>query len=487
MALDITPKQEGGKLKAVASGTLPSGQPVVVNADGTVSVIEGNDASLSSEVDYLTSAAFQTTSTFDSNSNKVVTVYRNGSDGKYYAVVGTVSGGSISFGTPVDTGKSSHSSGASSTPKLVFDSNNNKVVFVFSDGGNSGYGTAIVGTVSGTSISFGTATVFESSTVFNLGTTFDTSSNQVMIAFNAQGASYYGQGIMGSVSGTSISFGSRTQFNAADSQVMSAAYDSVSDKIVIAYKDSGNSNYGTAIVGTVSGTSISFGSPVVFESNVINSTATVFDSSNGKIVILYWNGFPNQQGTAVVGTVSGTSISFGSPVVYQDGIPQYQQDAAVFDTVRNQVIVANWFQYDTANGLFYEGTVSGDTINFASPIDFNSGQTEYISVAFDSNENGIVFSFTDAADSDHGTAVVYSLPSTNLTSENYIGISTGGAVADGDNAVVDIVGTVSTNQTGLTAGQQYYVQTDGTLSETPADPSVLAGTALSSDKLIVKT
>jgi hypothetical protein len=37
------------------------------------------------------------------------------------------------------------------------------------------------------------------------------------------------------------------------------------NKVVIAYKDAGNSDFGTAIVGTVSGTSISFGTPVVFE------------------------------------------------------------------------------------------------------------------------------------------------------------------------------------------------------------------------------
>ena len=38
------------------------------------------------------------------------------------------------------------------------------------------------------------------------------------------------------------------------------------DKVVIAYDDYGNNGgYGTAIVGTVSGTSISFGSPAVFQ------------------------------------------------------------------------------------------------------------------------------------------------------------------------------------------------------------------------------
>ena len=38
---------------------------------------------------------------------------------------------------------------------LLFDSSNNKVVIAYQDGGNSSHGYGIVGTVSGTSISFG--------------------------------------------------------------------------------------------------------------------------------------------------------------------------------------------------------------------------------------------------------------------------------------------------------------------------------------------
>ena len=48
-----------------------------------------------------------------------------------------------------------------------------------------------------------------------------------------------------------------------------------------------NSDYGTAVVGTVSGTSISFGTPVVFESADISGISATFDSSNGKVVIAY--------------------------------------------------------------------------------------------------------------------------------------------------------------------------------------------------------
>ena len=75
----------------------------------------------------------------------------------------------------------------------------------------------------------------------------------------------------------------------------------------------------------------------------------------------------------------------------------------------------------------------------------------------------------------------------NLTSENYIGMSSGGAVVDTASAKIDIIGAVNKNQSGLTSGQKYYVQTDGTIGLTAADPSVLAGTAISATSLVVKT
>jgi hypothetical protein len=40
-------------------------------------------------------------------------------------------------------------------------------------------------------------------------------------------------------------------------------------------------------------------------------------------------------------------------------------------------------------------------------------------------------------------------------------------------------GGISTNQTGLTIGSDYYVQGDGTLSTTADSPSVKLGKALS--------
>ena len=85
----------------------------------------------------------------------------------------------------------------------------------------------------------------------------------------------------------------------------------------------------------------------------------------------------------------------------------------------------------------------------------------------------------------HSDGTVSVVTSLNLTSENYIGIARSGA-ADTAGAIIDTQGAIADNLSGLTSGQSYYVQTDGTLDTTADDPSVFAGTAVSATKLIVK-
>ena len=73
----------------------------------------------------------------------------------------------------------------------------------------------------------------------------------------------------------------------------------------------------------------------------------------------------------------------------------------------------------------------------------------------------------------------------NLTADNFLGFAAH-TYADTQSALVNSTCTVDRNQTGLTAGQTYYVQTDGTLGTTAGDPSVVAGTAISTTSIIVK-
>lgn len=317
----------------VASGTLSSGQTVALKSDGTVEAVTETavPASVGSAAVFETAACEFKRATFDSLNNKVVIVYADeGNSGYGTAIVGTVSGTSISFGTAVI-----FYSGDTNEIAITFDTSNNKVVVAYSDGVNANTGKAIVGTVSGTSISFGSVTTLAILT-YNNSATFDSSSNKVVIAYRDGGNSNYGTGIVGTVSGTSISFGSPVVFESAASVEISATFDSLNNKVVIAYLDGGNSYRGTAVVGSVSGTAISFGTAVVFESASSNHVSATYDSTNNKVVVAYQGS--SSYGTAIAGTVSGTSISFGTKVVFEAATSTWI--SATFNSTSNNVIIA---------------------------------------------------------------------------------------------------------------------------------------------------
>lgn len=468
---------------ATASGAISNGDTVIVNSDGTVSSVAGVTENVGS------------------------------------ATAITASGPQFSL------------------RQGAFDSNTNKVIFAYKDGNNSNYGTAVVGTVSGTSISFGTPVVFESSAIGVCNAVYDPDTTNVVICYSPSTTDGYG--IVGTVSGTSISFGTRTQFEtgAVDGNVNGICYDTTNDKVVYAYRDTGNSNYGTAVVGTVSGTSISFGTPVVFESSASSHILPIFDPNAGKILIGYTDGGTDT--TSIVGTVSGTSISFGTKVDIETASSNFS--FGVYDSTAQKIMVfytlgsgasslakvatisGTSVSYGTAtelyagyaNGEFSSGAydsnanrcvftskavsptdgyivtaqISGtDVVNATTAVAFpNNDVINTNATVFDSNANKIAVAFADNASgqNDRAYGFVYTAPSTNITSENYIGISNA-AYSDTATATIQIVGSVDDAQAGLTAGQSYYVQNDGSLGTTASTPSVFAGTAVSATKLIVK-
>ena len=359
----------------------------------------------------------------------------------------------------------------------TFDRASGKVVIAYADGGNSGYGTAIVGTVSGTSISFGSAVVYRSAYANNTTATYDANAEKVVISYRDLGNSGYGTSIVGTVSGTSISFGSAVVFESADVRDTGSTYDSNSQKVVVTYRDTGNSSYGTAVVGTVSGTSISFGTAVAFEASSTERIDCDYDAQNGKVVIAYQDVNNSQYCTAIVGTVSGTSISFGTAAVF-DQVETQSMSVTYDETAQRTIISYNKAAPTPKAGRIVVCTVTGDSISFSTPVEFEPAEVLSVSSSYDSNAQKVITCYYDAGNSNKGTAVVFQAEYENITR---------GSVADGDNATVDIVGTVSSNQVSLTAGQQYYVQTDGTIGTTPADPSVLAGTAVSATKMVVKS
>jgi hypothetical protein len=436
---------DGQKATVKTTGSIARNIPQIASASSTLGTAVSFESATTSRI----------ASCFDSTNNRIVVSYvDSGSDDDGTVAVGTVnaSDNSISWGTPV----AFNSNVKITDSQIIHDSNSNKIVVAYTDEDNSFYGTGIVGTIdtSDNSISFGSPTVYESAntnTSSRNGITFDSNSNKVVIVYTDQGNSNYGTAVVGTVSGTSISFGTPVVFESAQAIHMGATFDTSNNKVVIAYRDVGNSDYGTAIVGTVSGTSISFGTAVVYESAESDWNSITFDSNSNKVVISYQDKGNSNYGTAIVGTVSGTSISFGTAVVYESASVNYT--AIDFDSNLNKVIIGYEDIGNSEYGTFVIGTVSGTSISFTSPAVFYSGELSWVGVSFDSNAKRSVFTYRDADNSNNGRSVV---------------LQPAGIGED------------------LTIGQQYFVQTDGTLGTSADDPSVIAGTAIGASDIIVK-
>ena len=473
-----------GQVRAVASGTLTDGKAVLVNSDGTVSIVAESGTNISesigSTVTFESGDISLVAFVYDKSAQKVVAFYRDsGNSGYLTYAIGTVSDTSISFSTPVV-----YLSNAANVTRssAVYDEGSSKTILCYRDGNDSFSPYAVVGTVGASSITFGTAVKVDTT-----GTDLQLISNGNGVVLAYRGSNEYGNAAVGAISGNSISFGTSVVFKSASiaSDYNSSAYDINAAKVVIAYSDNSNDTNGTAIVGTVSGTSISFGSEVVFDntSNAVGKTAMAYDKTAQKIVLAFWVQGGTRAFKAVVGTVSGTSISFGSKVTI-DSDASYSSMS--YNDAASQVVISWSRSASGEDGALIVGTVSGTSISLGSIQTFETDPAFFMTSTYDSDAKRIVIGFRSSST---GKSLVfrnaYTETTTNITSENFIGFSDG-AFATTQSAVINTANTIDRNQTSLTPGQTYFVTAAGALSTTAGDPSVKAGTAISSTELIVK-
>jgi hypothetical protein len=346
-------------------------------------------------------------------------------------------------------------------------------VVAYRDIGNSYYGTAIIGTVSGTTITFGSEYVFNAANTDYISAAA-LSSTSFVVAYRDIGNSSYSTAIIGTVSGTTITFGSEYVFNPASTYYISAAALS-STSFVVAYRDIGNS--GTAIIGTVSGTTITFGSPYVF-----NPASTSYISaaalSSTSFVVAYSDIGNSYYGTAIIGNVSGTTITFGSEYVFNAAGTDSISAAALSST---SFVVAYRDIGNSSYGTAIIGNVSGTTITFGSEYVFNAANTDSISAAALSSTSFVV-AYRDIGNSYYGTAIKGNVSGTTIGfAYNFIGIAKNSA-SEGQQVSVIIEG-VSDGHSGLTPGVIYYANPDGSL--TTSTTRYRVGLAISSTEILL--
>ena len=443
-----------------ASSVIQAGNPVGLDDNGRVSAVvsqtDSTARSFGTAVTYGGGNDQYGVSTYDSSGNKIVIAYSDQNNSNYLtANVGEVSGSTISFpSSPVVVDS------AWGIPRgITYDTANSKVVVCYTrDAGGVAYGAARVGTITGTTSSWGSSTDFNSFVTNKANITYDSFNQKVVVVYEDTNNSNYGTAKVGTVTGTSISFGGSTVFRTVAVNYLEAVFDPDNNVVVVVFQDDGGSDYGIAIAGTVSGTSISFpGSAVTFSSVYSQDFGVAYDTSNQRLVIAYYAYTGLTKGHAVVGSISGTTITFGSVVEFLNGRAFYNR--AAYDSTLNQVVLAYKDFTNSSYGSAVVGTVDDLTISFGPSSAFSSVVVNYIGCVYDSSNQRVVVSYTNDSNQD-GEAVVGSVgasvfPTLNSVN-NFIG-SAQSTVASGDLVTVNAPRSIDYSNTGLLTGYFYYV------------------------------
>jgi len=497
------------EFEVVASGTLPDGKPVILNSDGTVTVVTQSSTAITQAVPLGSETTFHSASLYGQtldyidvqydpfNAGRFIVCYTNQANSNYGTMrVGNTSNGNITFGSVIV-----FNSDATYSIACSFDPNTeNQFILTFKanpDAPQYDGGVVMAGLLNSTNgvTSFGSRVSYLTTprSYYNK-IQFDplVAGRFVVIYYDIDG-SVKGEAICGNVnSSQTISLGSYVQFSTGTiGDELSISFDpNTQNKFIIIYKALDNSGYPRAVVGVISGTNtITFGTAVTFYSGSVGRTHGAYDPNEAnKFVCAYDTG--GSSGQCIVGTVSGTTSSFGSSSQFSSDYAAYCEIA--FDPNTAGKFVVFWVNFDSSSdGTVSLGTRSGNSLSYISPIVVNAGSTLNPKLSFDHKNIGqFVLAYKDSADSKKGKAVICqiagALITTNLTASNLVGYPTQ-AYTNGQTALIIPQGGVSTNQTSLTAGSTYYVQKDATLATT-ADSlvTVVAGKAISATSLLLK-
>ena len=482
---ELLPAGAGAKsADFVASGTLSNGQTVALNSDGTVSGISADalPPSVGDPQTFYTGNNYNLDIAYDSGSNVIVIVFRDGSVSQYGAcIVGQVAtDGSVTWGSKVF-----FNSGTTYYSTVAYDVNANKVVISYRDGSNSNYATIIVGTVSGTSISFGSEYIWSTTRHDFLDITYSNYDNKCIVAGRNNSNKYVGTCTV-TISGTAASFGSYTY---AFSEIVDSlrvdyfAGENTSGTRRIIYAMCRNNTSIKLAPAYISGTNLNFGTTVTASTSSPNNISLAYDSTNQRMICSYLD---NNGGTYLASVFAATVIS-GAITTGSTTVLEYANSSYNVNSCDSPAVSGSLVSYRDDDTTSFVGTSvvitgTGTTISAGTPFTFSDvGYNGYIESVYDPDTEQAIIAYADQSGSNDGMVVAIGSSQSNNTS--FIGI-TDQAIADTATGAVIVQGGVSENVTGLTTGSDYYVQDNGTLSTTVS--SAPAGRALSSTSILLE-
>ena len=240
--------------------------------------------------------------------------------------------------------------------------------------------SVIAGTVSAGVVTWGTPLVIATSIpdTSAVNVTFDPTSGNFVIYYFSATSTLAVRTI--SVSGTTCTANTAVTLASIDddSSVLPAYYDSTADKHVVMVHPTATA-YPSAVVVTVSGTTVTLATTVVITSTASRTTGiwsnVHYNSTLNKGIFL----FTNASGVVslALGTISAGVISFGTAL--STGVTQSSRVLATYDNDQSKVLMVN---LASNSGTIYSYTVSGTTLTASTTYAFTSSSASNFDIFY---------------------------------------------------------------------------------------------------------
>tara|TARA_Y100001963_G_scaffold159769_1_gene265126 strand:+ start:291 stop:4112 length:3822 start_codon:yes stop_codon:yes gene_type:complete len=457
--------QSAPTVTAVASGALSTGAVVHLMSDGKVKVATETAASITSTT--FEDNTYDAAACYDTANDKLVVIWSDGgNDSKGMGAVGTVdSNGDITFGTAVEFK-------GTETRKIdcCYEPGRGVVAIIYSNYDDNDKPAMILGKVSGTSISFhGNDNMNNEPSSSNAITAGP--ANKVLIQY--RDGNYAHRLNVQTIDSDGEGFSNGTTRNIdGKSRYFAAAWSPTLERFCVTYADQADSNKLKAQLLSDDGTSQTGTNASAIEINSTSGQSTVgWDSVSEKFIVF-------AVGKAWVGTAGASTLSFGSSVDVDGGTSVSAINRCMH---QNGTGKFRFFYVKSSSYKYVDGTVSGTSITFDTPVTMSTGAGDARTLVW--NPDNSTYYYTLQNGGGDGKLGRFSPATTSVNDENYLGFSSAN-YSDGDTATINIVGNTIT-QSSLTPGQKYYVTNTGGISTSTGTANVAVGKALTSTNLLI--
>ena len=481
----------GGGFDMTATGAISSGDLVALNTDGTVTTVGETDSDANpptggSETQAFTGTSKNFDTSYDTANDKMVCVFTSGGDARSFPATmsGTKGSETITVGSQTALLFKSTNEG----PQVVYDSVGGKHIAAWShyESDSDDGCHAVVLDASGSTITKGTQYDWLSgfrSDQFSM--CYDADNQNIYISYQSDGGGTYIKA--GSISGNTITFGSAVTLDSSKYNT-SCAYDPDTNQIIVLVDGASKTR---CLLLTVSGTTLTLQTELSANrlkhgsSDVsINNKFLMYEPHNNKIVASYSTG--GNEIFVIAGTVTSNSVSWGSQFSVQSSITTDDVSSrGTKMTLRGDNTGKFVLAYQKGNNtvVIQPMTLSGTTLTKSVSSPRNETNTAGGDILFNPDiPNACFFTNKDTASANNLKVKVMQLTESSTNNSHFIGIA-GEAIADGSSGEIKMLGSVDDQQSGLTPRTVYYAQPDGSLGTSNTDVKV--GTAVTASAILI--